>query len=629
LTLATETVPSAPDKQRPVSSAADQRLREFHEELSFGKAYDARLATRLWAFVRPHRRLLYLATASILVTATSSLLRPLVMLKTIDDGIMRSDARALLHGALVLAGLLLIEQLLAFVQTYSMQIAGARAIAGLRSHIFRFLQTLRLSYFDRQPVGRLVTRVGNDTDAILELFASGALNAVGDLVRLIGIVALMLALDSHLALVAFAAAPPVTLLVIAVRGRAREAYRSIRSTTSRLNATLNEQITGVSVVQAFNRQAAARAEFDRINGAYRDAYMRSLKYEATQDAAIETIAALCLASIVLYLGYRPVSFGTVVAFNAYLIQFFEPISALAQRYTQLQSAMAGAERVFELLDVNEPDAGLRTGTSPDPGYAFTLEAVDFAYRPGVFVLHGVSLHARPGEKIALVGPTGSGKSTIASLLLRLYDAQTGVVRVFGDDVTTLGRQELRRRFSVVPQDLVLFPGSVADNIAAGDKPDLVRVEQVLRRLGAFELLASRHHGLEAPVLEQGSNFSAGERQLIAIARALYRDAPIVVLDEATASIDSDTELRVQRASERLLAGRTALIIAHRLSTIRAADRIIVLQRGRVVEQGTHAELLAAGKVYAKLYELQARQSVQDPPPASAPGAVSASIRTSR
>lgn len=629
MTLTSETEPPAPNQRRPTSSTADERLREFHDELSFGRAYDVRLAARLWAFVRPHRRLLYWATASILVTAASSLLRPLVMLKAIDDGIMRSDATALLHGALLLAGLLLAEQLLSFVQTYSMQVAGARAIGDLRSHIFRFLQTLRLSYFDRQPVGRLVTRVGNDTDAILELFASGALNAIGDLVRLIGIVALMLALDSHLALVAFAAAPPVTLLVVAVRGRAREAYRSIRSTTARMNSTLNEQITGVSVVQAFNRQQAARTEFDRINSAYRDAYMRSIKYEATQDAAIETIGALCLASIVLYLGYRPVSFGTVVAFNAYLIQFFEPISALAQRYTQLQSAMAGAERVFELLDVNELDAEPRRGKLPDPGHAFALEAVDFAYRPGAFVLHGVSLQARPGEKIALVGPTGSGKSTVAALLLRLHDAQAGVVRVFGDDVTTLDRQELRRRFSVVPQDLVLFPGSVADNIAAGDQPDRVRVEQVLHRLGAFELLACREQGLEAPVLEQGSNFSAGERQLIAIARALYRDAPIVILDEATASIDSDTELRVQRASERLLAGRTALIIAHRLSTIRTADRIIVLQRGRIVEQGSHAELIAAGKVYARLYELQMRQSLQDAPPASAPDGASASMRTSR
>jgi ATP-binding cassette, subfamily B, multidrug efflux pump len=629
VTLATATVAPTPEAERPRPLTADERLREFHEEPSFGKAYDAHLAARLWAFVRPHRRLLYLATASILVSAASSLLRPLVMLRTIDDGIMRSEAPALLRGALLLAGLLLVEQVLAFVQTYSMQVAGARAIADLRHHIFRFLHTLRLSYFDRQPVGRLVTRVGNDTDAILELFASGALNAVGDLVRLIGIVALMLALDSHLALVAFAAAPPVTLLVVGVRGRAREAYRSIRSTTSRMNSTLNEQLTGVSVVQAFNRQEAARAEFDRINGAYRDATMRSIKYEAIQDAAIETIAALCLASIVLYLGYRPVSFGTVVAFNAYLLQFFEPISALAQRYTQLQSAMAGAERVFALLDVDEPDAEPRSGAPPAPGPAFALEGVDFAYQPGVSVLQGVSLEARPGEKIALVGPTGSGKSTIAGLLLRLYDPQAGVVRVLGEDVTTLDRRELRRRFSVVPQDLVLFAGSLADNIAAGDPPDPIRVERVLRRLGAFELLASREHGLRAPVLEQGSNFSAGERQLIAIARALYRDAPIVVLDEATASIDSNTELRVQRASEQLMAGRTALIIAHRLSTIRTADRIVVLQRGRIVEHGTHSELLAAGRVYARLYELQMRQSLQDPPPASAPDAASVSIRTSR
>jgi ATP-binding cassette subfamily B protein len=385
-----------------------------------------------------------------------------------------------------------------------------------------------------------------------------------------------------------------------------------------MNATMNEQVNGVGVVQAFTREQANLAEFEGINGAYRDAYIRSIKYEAIQDAAIETVAALCLASIVLYLGYEPVSFGTIVAFNAYLIQFFEPISALAQRYTQLQSAMAGAERVFGLLDVPERDAEPRTGESPQrPDEAFSFEHVHFEYRTGLPVINDLTLSVPLGRKVALVGPTGSGKTTLSSLLLRLYEPTQGAVRVLGSDTAALDRAELRRRFAVVPQDLFLFPGTVAENVAAGQTPDLHRVEQVLQRLSAYELIARRQGGIEAPVLEQGLNFSVGERQLLAFARALYRDAPIVVLDEATASVDSDTETRIQKALEELLRGRTALIIAHRLSTVRSADHIVVLRRGQIAEQGTHGELLAAGGLYARLVRLQFRPNPQGSPPAPA------------
>jgi ATP-binding cassette subfamily B protein len=471
--------------------------------------------------------------------------------------------------------------------------------------VFGYLHGLRLSFFDKQPVGRLVTRVTNDVDAILELFASGALNAFGDLVRLIGIVTLMLILDWKLSLIGFAATPPVALLVVGVRRRMREAFREIRAKTARMNATMNEQVSGMSVVQAFNRQAAAKNEFDEINMAYREANMSSIKFEAMQDAAIETVASVCLASIIVSLGYRPVSFGTVVAFSAYLGQFFEPISALAQRYTLLQSGMAGAERVFGLLDTVAPDAPREAATAPtNTSDAVSFEHVDFEYKPGVPVLRDVSFAARRGEKIALVGPTGAGKTTITALLLRLYDVQAGVVRVGGQDVRGLDRETLRRNFSVVPQDVYLFPGSVASNVAAGEEPVRERVEQALRRIGAYDLFSTREGGLDAKVEEHGANFSAGERQLIAFARALYRDAPVLILDEATASVDSDTEARLQRALEELLRGRTAIVIAHRLSTIRKANRIIVFHKGRIVEHGSHEELLAEHGLYAKLHELQ-------------------------
>ncbi|MEN9577323.1 MAG: hypothetical protein RJA70_332 [Pseudomonadota bacterium] len=586
------------------TSRIEKILREFHEDASFGKAYDLRLLRRLWQFVYPHRRLLYWSLILGVVTVGFGLVRPLLMQWTIDSGVLAKDANVLLVGAASFAGVTLIEQLLTVVRTLATQRLGAVAVSDLRSHVFAFLHRLRLGYFDGQPVGRLVTRVTNDTDALMELASSGVLNIATDLLKLIGIVVLMLTLDWQLSIVAFLAVPPVMILVQVVRRYHREAFREIRAKTSRMNANMNEQVSGMPVVQAFSRQEAAAEDFDKINQAFREANIRSIKYDAMQDAAIDTVTAICVAFILLALGFHPVSFGVLVAFIAYVREFFEPISLLAQRYTILQSSMAGAERIFALLEVKEFDAPETTPAADSPGdTVISLEGVDFSYKPGVPVLHDVSLFARRGEKIALVGPTGSGKTTIASLLLRLYDVQAGVVRVNGRDVKSFSRDELRRHFAAVPQDVFLFPGTVADNIAAGEKPDLERVEEVLLRISALELFKDRPEGLLANVEERGSNFSAGERQLIAFARALYRDAPVLILDEATASIDSDTEAHLQTALNELMKDRTAIIIAHRLSTIQAADRIIVLHKGRVAEQGTHEALLAGQGLYAKLHAL--------------------------
>ncbi len=609
------------DVPRQASAAAaagaakrtEAALRAFHEESALGKAYDARLLSRLWPFVRPYQGWLWLSIGLGVVTAGLALARPYVMRVTIDRGAIGKDPRVLLWGGAAFAAIIVVEQVLTFVQVYTVQISGARALADLRRDVFAFLHGRRLAFFDRQPVGRLVTRVTNDVDAILELFASGALNAFVDLIKLVGIVVVMVALDWRLSLIGFAAAPVVAVLVGLVRRRSREAFRAIRAKTAQMNANMNEQVSGMAVVQAFCREEAAAAELDTINVAYREANIASIKYEAFQDAAIEMVASVCLASIVVSLGYRPVSFGTVVAFNAYLMMFFEPISALAQRYTLLQNAMAGAERVFGLLDQDEADAPRRqaTGGGDERDHdhdhdreAFAFEHVEFEYKPGVPVLHDLSFGVRRGEKVAVVGPTGAGKTTLASLLQRLYEPSAGVVWVDGRDASTFERAGLRRRFAVVPQDVFLFPGTIASNVAAGDaSPDRARVEEALRRIDAYDLFARRPGGLDAPVDERGENFSAGERQLIAFARALYRDAPTIILDEATANIDSETEARITHALEALMKGRTALVIAHRLSTVRAADRILVLHRGRLVEQGTHAELLRAGGLYAKLHRL--------------------------
>jgi ATP-binding cassette subfamily B multidrug efflux pump len=604
----------APGKPgRKAMTRTEQALREFHEERAFGKAYDAHLAAQLWPFIRPYQGFLWLSIGLGVVMALLSLLRPYLMRVVIDRGVLAKDPALLLRGSAAFAAVIIVEQLLNFVQVYAVQVSGARALSDLRREVFTFLHGRRLAFFDRQPVGRLVTRVTNDIDAILELFASGALNAVVDMLKLVGIVVVMISLDWRLSLIGFGASPFVAVLVSLVRRRSRDAFRAIRAKTAQMNANMNEQVSGMAVVQAFCREDAAATEFDAINGAYRDANINSIKYEAFQDAAIEMVTAVCLASIVVSLGYRPVSFGTVVAFNAYLLMFFEPISALAQRYTLLQSAMAGAERVFGLLGSDdEVDAPVRadaaapatSGTS-----AFSFDHVTFEYKPGAPVLSDVTFSARRGEKIAVVGPTGAGKTTLASLLLRLYDATDGVVRVEGQDVIGLDRVSLRRRFAVVPQDVFLFPGTVLSNIGIGDaEPDRARVEAALRRIDAYDLFLARPGGIDAKVDERGENFSAGERQLIAFARALYRDAPIIVLDEATASVDSDTEARVQRALDELMRGRTAIIIAHRLSTVRAADRILCFQRGRLVEQGTHQELLRTGGLYSKLHRLHfARQ----------------------
>jgi ATP-binding cassette subfamily B protein len=594
------------------SGAKGKTVRDFHEEVQLGQAYDSRMLRRLWPFMKPHAFYMYVSLALIVCAAGLNLARPIVMGKVIG-GAQSAEGNAIMKYGLMLSGITVGTQLINFVHMYAMQIAGARAMADLRARVFEFFQSLELRFYDKTPVGRLVTRATNDVDAVGEIFASGVFNALGDLVGLVGIVVMMVILDVRMSLIAFAALPVVLGIVMFVRSRARQAFRDIRVKTARLNAFLNEQVSGMPVVQAYARETVMAGDFDDINIEYRDANKRSVFYEAMLDAAIETVGTLCIASVLWWSGLKrledaTITFPLVVTFTQYIKQFFEPVSMLSTRYTVLQSAMSGAERIFKLLDEDALEAppkkgdGAMTGGSDE---AIAIEDVTFAYKPGVPVLKDITLHVKKGEKIALVGATGAGKTTVTSLLLQLYDFEKGAVRVLGKDVHSYDRRELREQFSVVPQDVFLFAGTVASNIAMSDaEPDLEKVKAALTRIGALDVFMKRQGGLEARVDERGANFSAGERQLLAFARALYRDAPLLILDEATASIDSDTEHHLQAALEAVVEGRTSLVIAHRLSTIRAVDRIVVFHKGRIVESGSHDELLEKDGIYARLYRFQ-------------------------
>jgi len=601
-------------KPAPRGSAAEAE-RAFHEEDALGKTYDARLLRRLRPFVRTYRWQLMLAMGLLPIGSELLVAQPRTMRAIIDDGVGRGDVGAVHRGSVVLAALIVAEFGVRFVSGYLLQVVGQRSMADVRREVFRFLQGQRIAFFDRQPVGRLTTRVTNDVDAIGELFASGAVTAVGDLITLTRIVVAMVVLSPQLSLLTFLAVPPLAWLVDRFRRRARDAFRAIRTKTARMNAYLNEQVTGVAVVQAFAQEERCQGEFREINAAYREANQLAIRYDAMLYAVVDAFASVCIASL-LFAGawaldrrQPAASLGVLVAFVQYVQRFFEPLREISSKFTILQNAMSGAERVFGLLDKPEPDAPEvaipSRGDRAVPVGMVVFEDVRFGYKPERPTLRGVSFSVPRGRTLAIVGPTGAGKTSIISLLQRLYEVDEGAVFLDGTDIRALPRHTLRRRVVVVPQDVVLFPGDVLSNVAPGEaQPDEARAGDIARRLGLLDLLTRRGIGLRSLVGERGANFSSGERQLIALARALYRDPEVLVLDEATASLDSETEVTVQHAVAEALRGRTAIVIAHRLSTIRHADEILVMRRGEVAERGNHSALMALRGVYAKLHRLQ-------------------------
>jgi ATP-binding cassette subfamily B protein len=582
----------------------------MHQEEVFGKAYDFRLVKRLWRFMRPYRRLFLAAMLLLPLQQAFGLAQPYLMKIGIDQYIANRDLSGLQGVGLLFLGAVVGETVMVYFHYYLTMIVAQRSLADLRVAVFSHVQKLPMSYFDRNPVGRLVTRMTTDVDVLQEMFSSGVMTLISDFVMVIWIVGIMFYLDVKLALVSLALIPPMAIAINFFRVRARQAYRLIRERIARINAYLGEVISGMSVIQLFAREGKSYREFDDLNSAHRDAYHMSNLYEAGLYSMVEAAGSVSVALLLWYGGgealHGAVGIGTLVAFKEYLHRFFVPLRDFSQKYTVMQSAMSSAERIFQLLDTPVVIESRSNAVVPKPFRGeVVFDNVWFHYKPGDPVLKGVSFRITPGEKVAVVGATGSGKTTTIKLLNRFYDIQQGSIKVSGADVRQWDLQALRRHIGVVLQDVFLFSGDVRANLALGDSSvTTARIESAARSANAEKFIRRLPDGFGAQVRERGSNFSGGQRQLLALARVLVFEPEILVMDEATSSIDTETEVLIQEALENVMKSRTCLLIAHRLSTIRNADRIIVLHHGEVRETGSHAELMARGGIYHRLYQLQ-------------------------
>jgi ATP-binding cassette subfamily B protein len=605
-----------------------------HEEEALGTAFEPRLVRRLFGLAKPYRGYAGGALVVLLLESLAQLSGPLLTAAAIDlvlskkttgagpaargvDGVFRWFGIDLSagHGMEWIAGLSVLMALLAFVLMMVMvwwtSTMGQGVMFDLRTRIFGHLQRADIAVFDRTPVGRLMTRLTTDVDALNELFTSGFVALLGDVAVLAGIVAILFALDPSLAAITFAILIPMLWVTNWFRKGARDTYRDVRVRIARVNAFLQEHISGIGIVQLFRRERVAARDFAGVNDAHRAANIRSIFYYSVFYPALDFLSAIGMASIVWYGGWQVVrghlTVGGVVAFLQYSKRFYRPLMDLSEKYNILQAAMASSERIFQLLDVPPSVVAPENPVVPEGLVRgeVAFEDVRFSYKEGDEILKGVSFHVAPGQTVALVGATGAGKSTILNLLQRFYDVTSGRVLVDGVDVRRYDPVALRRHFGIVQQDTFLFTGTVADNVSFFD-PDMPRdrIEEACREVGLGPLLARIPGGLDAKLTERGGGLSVGEKQLVSFARALARDPRVLILDEATSSVDPETEKTIERAVGRVLAGRTSIVVAHRLSTIVRADRILVLSHGEVKESGTHAELLEKGGLYARLYALQ-------------------------
>ena len=580
------------------------------QEEVLGKAYDLRLIRRLWRFIIPYKRLFFYSMLLLPLQQAFGLAQPYLMKIGIDQYIAGKDLWGLQTVMLLFLGALVGETITAFAQYYLSMLVAQRCLADLRVAIFSHVQKLPMSYFDRNPVGRLVTRMTTDVDVLQEMFSSGVMTLVSDFIMVFWIVGVMFYLHVQLAMVSLALIPPMALAINFFRVKARRTYRQIRERIARINAYLGEAISGMTVIQLFAREEKSYREFEALNADHRDAYHLSNLYEAGLYSMVEAAGAVSVGLLLWYGGgevlHAVIGIGTLVAFKEYLHRFFVPLREFSQKYTVMQSAMASAERIFQLLDTPVDIQSPRQARVPKPFQGeVVFDHVWFHYRSGDPVLKGVSFRIEPGEKIAVVGATGSGKTTTIKLLNRFYDIQKGSIRVSGVDVRDWDLRALRQHIGVVLQDVFLFSGDVRDNLALGDPSiPLERIEQAAQLANAQSFIERLPGGFHSHVRERGSNFSAGQRQLLSLARVLVYQPEILVMDEATSSVDTETEALIQDALEKVMHNRTCLLIAHRLSTIRNADRIIVLHHGEVREVGSHAELMAKQGIYHRLYQLQ-------------------------
>ena len=618
----------------------------IHEEEVLGKAYDSRLMKRLLTYLRPYRLQVVIALVSIILKAGADVLGPYLTKVAIDRYLAnRTQAHSLLDRflssrpmtgiaqiAALYLGLLLISFVFEFTQTYIMQWAGQKVMFDLRAQIFRHLQRLHIAFFDHNPVGRLVTRVTSDVDALNEMFTAGVVSIFEDIFVLAGIIAIMLQMSWKLALVTFAVLPLILVATSLFRKAVRESYRRIRIAIAKINAYLQEHVTGIVVLQLFNREKTSYDRFAEINRTHMDAFKDAILAHAIYYPVVEILSAVAIASVIWFGGNQvirnAVSLGVLVAFMQYAQRFFRPIQDLSEKYNILQGAMASSERIFKLLDTPPQVVSPQSVQVPTGPGRIEFDHVWFAYRtvaqaaeeaankgeklkgaPAAddydWVLRDVSFTIVPGETVAFVGHTGAGKTTIISLLLRFYDIQRGAIRIDGVDIRDMDLVELRRRYGVVLQDPFLFSGTVADNIRLGSSwiADS-SIEDAAEQVNVADFIRSLPEGFGEEVKERGSTLSTGQKQLISFARALAHDPSILILDEATSSVDTETEFRVRDALARMVEGRTSIVIAHRLSTVQRANKIIVMHKGEVREVGTHQQLLAYRGIYWKLYQLQ-------------------------
>ena len=582
----------------------------MHEEEVLGKAYDARLMRRLLQYLRPYWASVAIAFVAITAGSAASLAQPYLMKVVIDRYIAVGRLGDLDRLAILYLVILVVAFAAEYVQTWTMQLTGQRVMFDLRMSIYGHLQRLDLKYYDKNPVGRLMTRVTSDVDALNDLFTAGVITIFGDVFALAGIMIIMIGMNWQLALVAFSVLPLIVLVTQWFRQNVRESYRVVRGLIARINAFLQENITGMATVQLFRREALNFAKFDEIDAKHRDANISSIFYYAVFYPAIEAISSLASALIIWYGGGRvmqnALTLGALVAFLQYSQRFFRPISDMSDKFNVLQSAMASSERIFKLLDEPVDVTTPERPVTPQPlvGH-IVFDHVWFAYTDEEYVLQDVSFEVRPGQRVGIVGATGSGKTTLINLLLRFYDVKRGRVLVDGFDIRELDLAELRGLFSLVLQDVHLFSGTIADNIRLGHTSiDDERLQRAAHAVHAEPFILRLPNGYQSAVAERGSTLSVGQKQLLSFARALAFDPRVLILDEATSSVDTETELIIRDALHVLMAGRTTIAIAHRLSTIQDMDKILVLHKGKLRESGTHQELLAHRGIYFKLFELQ-------------------------